>query len=172
MSTLTVKELSHPAGEVIKIAAGKTLDLKSQGNVTMPTGSVVQIVQSVYSTYGNTNSSSYVDSGLTGAITPSSTSSKVLVTVSISMGNTSAATNNNIQIVRGSSVVYTSSRVAFNGAGHSNMQLSFVYLDSPSTTSATTYKLQMKTDGGYFRINDTGAGGTGTSTITLMEIQG
>jgi len=44
MSTLTLKELSAPAGEVIKIAAGKTLDLKSQGSVTMPTGSVLQVV--------------------------------------------------------------------------------------------------------------------------------
>ena len=43
MSTLSIKELSHPAGEVIKIASGKTLDLKSQGNVTMPSGSVVQV---------------------------------------------------------------------------------------------------------------------------------
>ena len=46
MSTLEVKELSHPSGEVIKIAAGKTLDLKSQGSVTMPTGSVLKVTQS------------------------------------------------------------------------------------------------------------------------------
>ena len=38
MSTLELKELSHPSGEVIKIASGKTLDLKSQGSVTMPSG--------------------------------------------------------------------------------------------------------------------------------------
>jgi len=43
MSTLSIKELSHPAGEVIKIAAGKTLDLNSQGDVVMPTGSVLQV---------------------------------------------------------------------------------------------------------------------------------
>jgi len=43
MSTLELKELSHPAGEVIKIAAGKTLDLKSQGTTTLPTGSVLQV---------------------------------------------------------------------------------------------------------------------------------
>ena len=44
MSTLELKELSHPSGEVIKIASGKTLDLKSQGSVTMPSGSVLQVV--------------------------------------------------------------------------------------------------------------------------------
>mgnify|MGYP003648024079 CR=1 FL=1 len=37
MSTLEVKELSHPSGEVIKIAAGKTLDLNSQGTLVLPT---------------------------------------------------------------------------------------------------------------------------------------
>ncbi len=50
MSTLELKELSHPAGEVIKIASGKTLDLKSQGTTTLPTGSVLQVKQS-YNTY-------------------------------------------------------------------------------------------------------------------------
>jgi len=45
MSTLTLKELSAPAGEVIKIAAGKTLDLHSQGTTKMPAGSVIQVVQ-------------------------------------------------------------------------------------------------------------------------------
>jgi len=43
MSTLELKELSHPSGEVIKIASGKTLDLNSQGSVTMPSGSVIQV---------------------------------------------------------------------------------------------------------------------------------
>jgi hypothetical protein len=43
MSAIEVKELSHPAGEVLKIAAGKTLDLHSQGSVTMPAGSVLQV---------------------------------------------------------------------------------------------------------------------------------
>ena len=48
MSTLELKELSHPTGEVIKIAAGKTLDLNSQGSVTMPSGSVVQVASTGY----------------------------------------------------------------------------------------------------------------------------
>ena len=48
MSTLELKELSAPAGEVIKIASGKTLDLKSQGSVTMPSGSVIQVASTGY----------------------------------------------------------------------------------------------------------------------------
>ena len=49
MSTLELKELSHPSGEVIKIAAGKTLDLNSQGSVMMPAGSVIQVASTGYS---------------------------------------------------------------------------------------------------------------------------
>ena len=58
MSTLVIKELSAPSGEVIKIAAGKTLDLNSQGTLVlptvphakMPTGSVLQVVQGTTTT--------------------------------------------------------------------------------------------------------------------------
>ena len=79
MSTLTLKELSAPAGEVIKIAAGKTLDLKSQGSVTMPTGSVLQVVN-VYNT--NTVSSSSASRFIldTLSVTPIGTGSKFAIT--------------------------------------------------------------------------------------------
>ena len=69
MSTLEVKELSHPAGEVIKIASGKTLDLKSQGSVTMPTGSVIQVASVGYPS--------------SSAITVSGSSTAVLMTITI-----------------------------------------------------------------------------------------
>ena len=48
MSTITVKELAAPTGYDLKIAAGETLDLKSQGTVTMPTGSVLQVKQATF----------------------------------------------------------------------------------------------------------------------------
>ena len=75
MSTLEVKELSHPAGEVIKIAAGKTLDLKTQGSVTMPTGSVLQVVSSIFTSAFSSSSTSYVDIGHSVDITPKSANS-------------------------------------------------------------------------------------------------
>ncbi|MBT5704803.1 MAG: hypothetical protein HOI66_00690 [Verrucomicrobia bacterium] len=72
MSTLEVKELSHPTGEVLKIAAGKTLDLKSQGTTTLPTGSVLQVVQVTGSTGSTTTSTTVIPVGDAGTITPSS----------------------------------------------------------------------------------------------------
>ena len=50
MSTLTVKELAAPTGFDLKIASGETLDLKSQGTVTMPTGGIIQVVNGNTST--------------------------------------------------------------------------------------------------------------------------
>ena len=88
MSTLTVKELSHPAGEVIKIAAGKTLDLNSQGSVTMPTGSVLQTVYLSQDTAISTSSVMNYHSAaptisqgaqiLTTSFTPKSSSSTII----------------------------------------------------------------------------------------------
>ena len=178
MSTLELKELSHPAGEVIKIAAGKTLDLKTQGSVTMPTGSVLQVIHANKSGFVGTASDTMVDTGITANITPSSTSSKILVTVHAS-GPYKNATGiegaMNMDIVRGSTTIhnfaisnlYTGTAMQNNGT-----PMSATMLDSPSTTSATTYKVQFKrssaTGGPSVGINASGE----TSTITLMEIQG
>ena len=80
MSTLTVKELAAPTGFDLKIAAGETLDLKSQGTVTMPTGSILQVKQAYKTDIFSTTASSDTDiTGLSVSITPSSTSSKILV---------------------------------------------------------------------------------------------
>jgi len=163
----------------IKIATGITAAkligplpaISGAALTALPPGSVLQVVNVVYTAGGNTSSSTYSDTGLTASITPSSTSSKILTTISASLGNSTAATNNNVRIVRGSTELQSFSRVMFNSTGHSNGQQSFINLDSPNTTSATTYKLQFMTDGGSFRFNDS-AGDTPSSTITLMEIAG
>ena len=81
MSTITVKELAAPTGFDLKIASGETLDLKSQGTVTMPTGSVLQVVQAEYSSETSSTSGTYADTGLTATITPTTSSSKILVSV-------------------------------------------------------------------------------------------
>jgi hypothetical protein len=87
MSTLELKELSHPAGEVIKIASGKTLDLNSQGTLVLPTvphakmpsGSVLQVVDS-YSTQTVSSSSTTRFTLNTLSVTPIGTGSKFAIT--------------------------------------------------------------------------------------------
>ena len=173
MSTLEVKELSHPAGQVIKIASGKTLDLKSQGSVTMPTGSVLQVVQATGTTLQEGTSTAYVNYTYCNAtITPSSTSSKILVMFE---GDTRLWENNaaNAQqrqvIYRDATLVSreTDTRIYDYGASGSQLNTAAVinHLDSPSTTSAITYKL-------YYKKVAGDAAGFGNASITLMEIQG
>ena len=137
----------------------------------MPTGSVLQVVEGTRNDGTNTGSSTYSDAGLSAAITPTSSSSKIFVIVGAGMGNTTAGTNNNVRILRGSTEIRSFSRVAFQANGHMNAHQIFTVLDSPSTTSATTYKVQYMTDGGAFRINDN-SGDTSVATITVMEIAG
>jgi hypothetical protein len=177
MSTISIKELSHPSGEVIKIASGKTLDLKTQGSVTMPTGSVLQVVTFVQTASVNTSATSYTT--MYGAtITPSSTSSKILVRAMVGglYMNLSSSGQSHWRLARGSSnctgqnshfhTETGRNQTAAGTRAYINMEI----LDSPSTTSATTYNVQAYrfTGSGSFQINDTAA----TSIITLMEIAG
>ena len=175
MSTLTVKELSHPAGEVLKISAGKVLDLKSQGSVTMPTGSVLQVISATNTNSANsgfllaTSSATYTAGALSASITPSSTSSKILViinTVQYRAGSSSYT------VYRGSTNIGGGNNgfARLSGANSTWLPMGISYLDSPSTTSATTYQLYGRAEAGgvtYF-----GGDGDMKSTITLMEIAG
>ena len=173
MSTLELKELSHPAGEVIKIAAGKTLDLKSQGTTTLPTGSVLQVVYSqVAGSLVQTNTTNFTDTGFNVVITPSSTSSKIHISWYFNTTiNSSGASGIVSKIYRGTTAIsqgdgtFEYQTVATNT--HQTV-CSFI-LDSPATTSAVTYRL-------YFRKYGTGPAviypSWGGVRITAMEIQG
>ena len=191
MSTLEVKELSHPSGEVIKIASGKTLDLKSQGTTTLPTGSVLQVVSTTKTDVFNTTSTSFIDvTGLSASITPSSTSSKILVTVffnlAISSGYMAMALlrRDSTAICLGDASASRQRATAIHkGITNNNVSefLSVTFLDSPSTTSATVYKLQIKSENSGHNVymgrtpedaNNAGYGARYPSTITVQEIQG
>jgi hypothetical protein len=175
MSTLEVKELSHPAGQVIKIASGKTLDLKTQGSVTMPSGSVLQVVSVEDPDQTTMTNTSYVDvGGLTASITPSNASSKILVRITpityISY-NADSYPITYVNIVRGSTVLkekisYYYAARAPNGYIEMGTNFNMEILDSPNTTSTVTYKVQSRTSSTVNSIWRVG------STITLTEIQG
>ena len=174
MSTLTVKELSAPTGEVIKIAAGKTLDLHSQGTTKMPAGSVLQVVQGVYSTQTTISTTAYTDSGLSASITPSSTSNKILIAWTTHAALTNGSTRGwGCKLLRNSTAVYTEGtnyRTYGDGnTGDIRLTTAQSHLDSPSTTSAITYKVQVSahnTAGTQFNQ------ASSETQITLMEIQG
>lgn len=145
-------------------------------------GKVLQVVQATYSTAVSLSTTTFTDTGLSATITPSSTSSKILVYVNqqIYILATSGGTaTGSIQLLRGSTVVYQpqSNKQGFGisnaPAGRYDLQLMYpvTYLDSPSTTSAVTYKTQgasLITSGGNQIIFQQDS--TGVSVMTLLEI--
>ena len=137
----------------------------------LPAGSVLQVVQATTSTKASTTSTGYADTGLTASITPSSSSNKVLVIISNSCYQADAT--GYLRLLRGNHYKDFGYPAGYNGLE----EITYVpihYLDSPSTTSATTYKMQHKRTGGSgsFHSNYTDGGGTMPSYITLMEIAG
>lgn len=134
-------------------------------------GKVLQVVQGTYSTATSTTSSTFVDTNLTATITPSATSSKVMIVATLPMKINGAAGDDlqgSLGINRGGSIIldYTNNLSIYLGAAQWKFPLTMSYLDSPSTTSATTYKIQMKSGG----KTTTAQEGNSTSVILLLEI--
>lgn len=144
------------------------------GKANLPTGSVLQVVNVTYSTDTSTSSTSFVDTGLSGSITPLYSTSKILVIATVNGVGKASGTQIAFKLLRGSTSLFNYESSATYTATNSN---NFVgscgveYLDSPSTTSSTTYKVQFRSVAGatiYAQSN--GAGDGSTSSITLMEI--
>jgi hypothetical protein len=142
----------------------------------LPADSILQIVQGSTSTQTNMGSTSYADTGLSASITPSSTSSKVLIIINqyyTFRTTTTASRTAYFRLLGATELVqqlYNKEQQDNASEDREGKIASFNYLDSPSTTSAITYKTQ-------FRLSGTTADlyaqhqGT-TSFITLMEIAG
>lgn len=144
-------------------------------------GNVLQVVSSNTNSHWETTSTSYVDvSGLSASITPSSTSSKILVMYAISAGcNPDTAY---FKVQRNGSDLYIGSGASINAVFVINgnvptryevESLTYNYLDSPSSTSSLTYKIQAYVDSGTtLRVNGRGESNNyaTTSSVVLMEI--
>jgi hypothetical protein len=116
-------------------------------------GKVLQVVQATTSTQSTNTSGNFSDTGLEVTITPSVATSKVLILVSQSLEATNTTNNAvaGLRLLRGATAIFNDSanqralRVQIpSGAVLSHVRASMNYLDSPNTTSATTYKTQHK----------------------------
>lgn len=148
----------------------------------LPAGTILQVVQATTSTTFLTSSSTFADTNLAASITPSSASSKVLVIANQQYAlwnSTNAAALAGIRLVRGSTTILS----PLTGSGAYELHFpsvsnsyflgrhSIVYLDSPSTTSATTYKTQGASGSVNSNLQCQSSDTTpGTSTIILMEV--
>ena len=147
-------------------------------------GHVIQVVSAIKDDKQTVTSTSFVDvTGLSVSITPTSTSSKILVLFNGHGGHDN--TNYFLwNIVRGSTAIaqpagsnlYPATANSYVGDGVSSstnfQNLGMNFLDSPATTSATTYKIQVRTTGGTAIVNGrpSNTNGSAVSTITVMEI--
>jgi hypothetical protein len=152
-------------GQVLTVAGGVPTWASAGGG-----GKVLQVVQGTVSSNTTSSSTSFVDVSLSATITPSSSSSKVLVLVSA----VAYAQGSSGFVRMDTRLVRTSTEIAKQEPGVGQVgasiqgAISYSFLDSPSTTSATTYKIQAKkadqADDFIFNYNSS------NSTITLMEI--
>ena len=153
----------------------------------LSSGKILQVVSVTDDTEVTVNNQTYTDTGLTANITPSSTSSKILIMVThqVLLSASASAFYGGIKLLRGSTDIFdpmpTNSTGPF-GIGHSTGSGSIYtyfpmqFLDSPSSTSQQTYKTQCRnytTSGSaYIMINDNAANNNGKSVMTLMEVSG
>lgn len=153
-------------------------------------GSVIQVVSATKTDTQTFNTTTYTDiTGLSVSITPTSTSSKVFIKVDVTAHAELSVTQGYLRLMRDSTAiaigdasgsrVQASACITFTDNGYHASSSSFSYLDSPSTTLSTTYKVQTRDESAravYINRsqndNNGVAGGRFISTITAMEIAG
>ena len=148
-------------------------DVMGSSGLILPTGSVLQTVTNSTEGYiaGQTNTSLADVTNFTVSITPSSTSSKILVVASMYVSNVLVSGANvsvQVALLRDSTQLSSAVNSAQSSAGGLQIRDSaaFSFLDSPATTSATTYKIQANTN------NASSAYTVSSGRIIVMEIAG
>jgi len=174
-----------PQGNVANASLGAVTALPG----AIATGKVLQVVSTNKTAVESINSDSDTFtniSGLSATITPSATSSKIFIVASVvyTLNNNTYGSLGGIRIQRGTTGLNIGGENLSSGTvvgqnessiyGRATLPIQF--LDSPSTTSATTYNIGIKNSiGGTVTcvINGSKSGGNvGSSTITVMEIAG
>jgi len=191
MATMVPKSIVDAKGDIIAATAADTvarLALGTDGQVlTVDTttatglkyatpsagggGKVLQVVQGTTTTQTTVSTTSYVSTGITASITPSSATSKILVIWSTTWAKADSNTGAglNFKLKRTSTYLTFMEGVGYDFTTSGNRgSAGQNYLDSPSTTSATTYTVDMANFSGtstnYVQVSSS------TGTITLMEI--
>jgi hypothetical protein len=170
MSSITL--LGDTSGSIIidapAIAGSNTITLPTTGGTIRTTrtpGTVLQVIQGITPSNYTTSSSSLTATGFGLSITPSFSTSRILILLAGQMDSGVANNQAVIQVRRATTDLGagTGSSV-FSAANRMISGIGVVYLDSPATTSSTTYNL-------FFQA---GSGSTITwysgATLTLMEI--
>lgn len=178
----------------LQLSTANTSILNSSGRkILNQTGGILQVVQTIKTdTFTSSSTSPTAITGLSASITPSSTSSRILVMYSVNYDSNRGNSGGGFRIYRDGSHITAASGAAAgsrytvtgdfgsnNDADQSGMHRSFTYIDSPSSTSSLTYQIYIVQDSTFTTyINrsradaDQGDDPRMSSTITLMEISG
>jgi hypothetical protein len=175
-------------GTITGLTATGISAVQNVGRANLPAGTVLQVVQATKTDAFSTTSNSFVDiTGLSASITPTSATSKILILSTVSAAGNNATCGYYLKLLRGSTDIFigdaAGSRVRVTGSNISSDNNffntnGFTFLDSPATTSSTTYKFQIATSFGANTIGvnrsvndaDNVNTGRGPSSIVLMEI--
>lgn len=157
-------------GQVLSVSGG----VPAWGSPS--TGAIIQVVSATTSTQAVSSSASFANTNLTATITPTSASNKILVMISQNgCGKYSSNTSLQLILLRGATTVLNiDSAGGLTGDSSLNFfgSISAAYLDSPATTSATTYKTQFNSAAGSgSTVVQEATSPTSTSTIILMEVK-
>jgi hypothetical protein len=167
------------AGQVLTVNSGATAP---EWAAPSGGGKVLQVVTATTSTYVSTASTTFADSGVTATITPTLATSKIMVFVSqgIQVKTTSGASNvgGALRLLRGATSIFNETAdyhsILFQSGTNGTFDIAhytnIMYLDSPATTSATTYKTQQRALNATAGAQINSQPGDRTSTITLFEI--
>ena len=155
----------------IQASHGSTIEVPS-GHVLTAPGHIIQIIQEQTNTVFTTTSDPYVDTGFSASITPKFSSSKIYVLAGLNLYNNTANGVSSTTLYRGGSRISDSATYGhaygYSSGGAHVHHTTFTYLDSPSTTSSTEYKIYIScaTNGGTLKM----CANNSSSTLTLMEI--
>jgi len=143
-------------------------------------GKVLQVVQGSSTTSTQIASTTFTDTALSQSITPTLATSKILVMINqqYNVNRNSNEAGMAMKIFRGATEIYTTAAtvtgayIAVGSAASASVAgyVALCYLDSPATTSATTYKTQGRAFTAANAGDVTYQWQSGTSTITLLEI--
>jgi hypothetical protein len=161
-------------GQVLLADSAETTGLKWG---SPPSGKVLQVVQASSTTLTSVTSQTFTDTNLSASITPTLTTSKVLIMFNQTCSSSGSGNEakSGIRLLRGATAVYSPGASGYEtsyiyAAGASSVDVkgivAGVYLDSPATTSSVTYKTQVRIGD----VGDTAQVNDGISTITLFEI--
>ena len=138
-------------------------------------GKVLQVVTAAYGTSITNNTTTLADTNLTATITPATTGSRILVMVThgdMRRDGSNTQTALVLKLLRGATVIYTPGNSdQYTGAAESRIfSMSFQYVDSPNTVSATTYKTQFANYANAAGMVVNFSSVAGSSQIILIEI--